>query len=132
MSEKMTISRLAGEAGVNVETVRFYQRSGLISEPARPINGYRTYGEEDVRRIRFIKRAQLLGFTLDEVACLLKLEGSQTCKSTRILAAKKLATVEAKINDLIAMRTALSNRLSLCDSEDTGSSCPIIQSLINE
>jgi MerR family mercuric resistance operon transcriptional regulator len=132
MSKKMTISRLAGEAGVSVETVRFYQRSGLIDEPARPMSGYRTYGEEDVRRIRFIKRAQLLGFTLDEVANLLKLEGSQICAVTRLIAAKKLATVEAKISDLIAMRTALSHRLSLCDREDAGSSCPIIQSLINE
>lgn len=61
MTEKMTISRLAGAAGVNVETVRFYQRSGLIDEPTRPYIGYRTYADDDVRRIRFIKRAQLLG-----------------------------------------------------------------------
>jgi MerR family transcriptional regulator, mercuric resistance operon regulatory protein len=95
MTEKMTISRLAGAAGVNAETVRFYQRSGLLDEPARPYTGYPTYGGEDVRRIRFIKRAQLLGFTLDEIANLLKLEGSQTCANTRDLAAKKLAMVEA-------------------------------------
>jgi MerR family mercuric resistance operon transcriptional regulator len=132
MTEKMTISRLAGAAGVNVETVRFYQRSGLIDEPARPYSGYRTYGSEDVRRIRFIKRAQLLGFTLDEIASLLKLEGSQACASTRDLAAKKLAMVEAKLSDLLAMKTALATMVSRCDSEQLSASCPIIQALIDD
>lgn len=132
MTEKMTISRLAGAAGVNVETVRFYQRSGLIDEPARPYGGYRTYGGEDVRRIRFIKRAQLLGFTLDEIANLLTLEGSRACASTRDLAAKKLAMVEEKISDLLAMKTALATMVSRCDSEHTGVDCPIIQALIDD
>lgn len=132
MTEKMTISRLAITAGVNVETVRFYQRSGLIDEPARPDSGYRTYGDEDVRRIRFIKRAQLLGFTLDEIASLLRLEGSQTCASTRELAARKLAMVEAKICDLLAMKTALATMVSRCDNEDPSASCPMIQALIDD
>ena len=132
MTEKMTISRLASAAGVNVETVRFYQRSGLIDEPARPYGGYRTYGDEDVRRIRFIKRAQLLGFSLDEIANLLTLEGSQTCASTRELAAKKLAMVEAKLSDLLAMKTALATMVSRCDSEHAGVGCPMIQALIDD
>lgn len=132
MTEKMTISRLASAAGVNVETVRFYQRSGLIEEPARPYSGYRTYADEDVRRIRFIKRAQLLGFTLDEIASLLKLEGSQTCASTRDLAARKLAMVEAKLSDLVAMQTALATMVSRCDSEHPSAGCPIIQALIDD
>jgi MerR family mercuric resistance operon transcriptional regulator len=132
MTEKMTISRLAGAAGVNVETVRFYQRSGLIDEPARPYSGYRTYEVDDVRRIRFIKRAQLLGFKLDEISSLLKLEGSHTCASTRDLAAKKLAMVEAKLNDLLAMKTALSTMVSRCDSEHPNAGCPIIQALIDD
>jgi MerR family mercuric resistance operon transcriptional regulator len=132
MNEKMTISRLAGSAAVNVETVRFYQRSGLIDEPARPHTGYRTYGSDDVRRIRFIKRAQLLGFTLDEIASLLKLEGSQTCASTRDLAARKLAMVEAKLSDLLAMKTALATMVSRCDNEHLSAGCPIIQALIDD
>jgi MerR family mercuric resistance operon transcriptional regulator len=132
MTEKMTISRLAGAAAVNVETVRFYQRSGLIDKPARPYSGYRTYGAEEVRQIRFIKRAQLLGFTLDEIASLLKLEGSQTCTSTRDLAARKLAMVEAKLNDLLAMKTALSTMVSRCDSEHPSVGCPIIEALIDD
>jgi len=132
MTEKMTIGRLADAAGVNVETVRFYQRSGLIDEPARPYSGYRTYGSDDVRRIRFIKRAQLLGFTLDEVANLLTLEGSQTCASTRDLATKKLAMVEAKLCDLLAMKTALATMLTRCDSANLDAACPMIQSLIDD
>jgi MerR family transcriptional regulator, mercuric resistance operon regulatory protein len=90
MTEKMTISRSAGAA-----------------IPARPYSGCRTYGDDDVRRIRFIKRAQLLGLTLNEIASLLKLKGSQTYASTRDLAAKKLPIVEAKLSDLLAMKTAL-------------------------
>ncbi len=132
MTEKMTISRLADAAGVNVETVRFYQRSGLIDEPAKPITGYRTYAGGDVSRIRFIKRAQLLGFTLDEIASLLKLEGSQTCASTRTLAARKLAMVEAKLNDLLAMKSALATMVSRCDSKVGRTDCPIIQALIDD
>lgn len=132
MPEKMTISRLAGAAGVNVETVRFYQRSGLIEEPARPCSGYRTYGAEDVRRIRFIKRAQFLGFALNEIASLLKLEGSQTCADTRNLAVKKLAIVENKLNDLLVMKTALASMVARCDSEHSDAHCPIIQALIDD
>lgn len=132
MNGKMTIGRLAGAAGVNVETVRFYQRSGLIDEPARPQAGYRTYGDDDVRRIRFIKRAQHLGFTLEEVASLLKLEGSGTCSSTRSLAARKLAMVEAKVSDLLAMKAALATMVARCDSENPAGGCPIIQALIDD
>lgn len=132
MTEKMTIGRLADAAGVNVETVRFYQRSGMIDEPVRPHSGYRTYGDADVRRIRFIKRAQLLGFTLDEIANLLKLEVSQTCASTRDLAEKKLAMVDAKLTDLLAMKTALASMVARCDSDDHSAACPIIQALIDD
>jgi MerR family mercuric resistance operon transcriptional regulator len=132
MMEKMTISRLAVAAGVNVETVRFYQRSGLIDEPARPQSGYRTYVEEDVRRIRFIKRAQRLGFTLDEISSLLRLEGSRACEGTRDLATRKLAMVETKLNDLLAMKTALTAMVSHCDRNDLGAGCPIIQVLVDD
>lgn len=130
MTEKMTISRLAGAAGVNVETVRFYQRSKLIDEPARPYTGYRTYGSDDVRRIRFIKRAQLLGFTLDEIKNLLALEGSRACADTRDLAAHKLALVEAKLADLHIIQSALVEMLERCNTGDSTAGCPIIQALI--
>jgi MerR family transcriptional regulator, mercuric resistance operon regulatory protein len=132
MTEKITIGRLAAAANVNVETVRFYQRSGLIEEPARPYRGYRTYGKDDVRRIRFIKRAQLLGFTLDEITSLLKLEGLRTCSDTRNLAATKLAIVEAKLGDLLAMKVALATMIAQCDSQDSTRGCPIIQALVDD
>lgn len=132
MGEKMTIRRLASSAGVNVETVRFYQRSGLIEEPAKPENGYRTYAEEDVRRIRFIKRAQVLGFTLEEIGSLLKLEGSRTCAETRDLAVRKLATVESKIADLTAMRKALMDMVKRCDTGRDKEACPMIRALVED
>lgn len=132
MLEKMTIGRLAGAAGVNIETVRFYQRSGLIDEPPRPIRGYRIYGGDHLRRIRFIKRAQLLGFTLDEVATLLRLDGSRACSSTRELTARKLVVVQSKLGDLLAMQTALVDMLARCDSEKRDAVCPIIQSLLED
>lgn len=132
MAEKMTIGRLADAAGVNVETVRFYQRSGLIDEPARPDSGYRTYQAGDVRRIRFIKRAQLLGFTLEEIASLLQLEGARTCADTRDLAARKLAMVEAKLADLLAMKNTLDEMVGRCDSGNGKGGCPIIQALIED
>lgn len=116
-----------------VEELACIRRHGfLIDEPTRPYIGYRTYADDDVRRIRFIKRAQLLGFTLDEISSLLKLEGSQTCASTRDLAAKKLAMVEAKLSDLLAMKAALATMVSRCDSEHPSAGCPIIQALIDD
>lgn len=129
MNAPMSISRLAAAAGVNVETVRFYQRSGLVDEPPRPHRGYRSYSAADVRRIRFIKRAQGLGFTLEEIAGLLRLEGARTCAKTRELAVRKLRMVEAKLADLAAMRDALGDMIGLCDAGKRQGDCPIIRSL---
>lgn len=98
----------------------------------RPHGGYRTYGDRDIRRIRFIKRAQLLGFTLGETSSLLRLEGSLACSSTRDLAARKLAMVESKLTDLQAMKIALEGMVAQCDSEERSDGCPIIQALIDD
>src|SRR5258707_15890276 len=87
---KLTIGRVAAAAGVNVETIRYYQRRGLLEEPAKPLGGYRNYPTEMVKRIRFIKRAQALGFTLEDVAGLLQLNDTDACAKTRHLAARKL------------------------------------------
>ena len=132
MNAPMSISRLAAAAGVNVETVRFYQRSGLVEEPPRPDKGYRSYSGGDVRRIRFIRRAQALGFTLKEIAGLLRLEGARACARTRELAVRKLGMVEAKLADLTAMRDALGNMIGLCDAGKRQGECPIIRSLIEQ
>lgn len=131
-SQTMTISRLAKAAGVKVETVRFYQRSGLLDEPPRPASGYRQYATADVQRIRFIKRAQVLGFTLEEIAGLLRLEGARTCAETRELAARKLGMVESRLTDLTAMRAALLDMIGKCDTGDRQGECPMIRALVED
>ena len=100
MEASLTIGRLAEAAGVNRETVRYYQRRGLMREPARPPGGVRYYSLDDMKRIRFIKRAQQLGFTLEEVTNLLKLEDGRSCRETERLAEQKLVLAEARIADL--------------------------------
>ena len=83
MTSELTIGRLADEAGVNVETIRYYQRRGLMAEPDKPASGHRRYGPAAIKRVRFIKRAQVLGFTLDEVASMLELDEACACAETR-------------------------------------------------
>ena len=128
MSE-LTIGSLADEAGVNVETIRYYQRRGLMPEPDRPAHGYRRYGATTVKRVRFIKRAQALGFTLEEIGGLLKLDEAHACAETRELASHKLQTIETKLADLVAMRKALTALLCQCDAGAMKGNCPIIHAL---
>ena len=129
MSATMTIGRVAEAAGVNVETVRFYQRLGLLAEPTRPPGGVRRYGREFVSRLRFVKRAQQLGFSLAEVQRLLVLEDPQSCGKARSLAAEKLALVEARISDLERMRGVLKELVARCDVRRGKVACPIIATL---
>ena len=129
MTTELTIGRLADEAGVNVETIRYYQRRGLMVEPDRPMGGQRRYASDAVKRVRLIKRAQVLGFTLDEVASLLALDEACACAETRELAAHKLQVIEAKLVDLKAMRKGLTALLRQCDAGATDGSCPIIHAL---
>lgn len=126
---EFTIGRLADEAGVNVETIRYYQRRRLMLEPEKPINGRRRYTVAAIKRVRFIKRAQTLGFTLDEIGSLLELDEAHACAETRSLAVHKLQVIESKLTDLKAMRKALSALLSQCDTGATKGSCPIIHAL---
>ena len=128
MSE-LTIGGLADEAGVNVETIRYYQRRGLMSEPDKPTHGYRRYDATTVKRVRFIKRAQALGFTLEEIGGLLKLDEAHACAETRELASHKLQTIETKLADLVAMRKALTALLCQCDAGAMKGNCPIIHAL---
>lgn len=129
MATKLTIGRLADEAGVNVETIRYYQRRGLMVEPDRPMGGQRRYASDAIKRVRFIKRAQVLGFSLDEVGSLLVLDEACACAETRALAAHKLQVIEAKLADLKAMRKALAALLHQCDLGATNGNCPIIHAL---
>lgn len=126
---ELTIGRLADEAGVNVETIRYYQRRGLMPEPDKPSHGHRRYAGDAVKRVRFIKRAQLLGFTLEEIGALLALDEARACGETRDLAAHKLQVIEDKLADLKAMRKALTGLLRQCDTGATRGTCPIIQAL---
>ena len=129
MKSRMTIGKLAEAAGVGVETVRFYQRSGLLPEPERPMSGYREYADDDARRIRFIKRAQTLGFSLEDIAGLLRLDGPQTCMVTHDLALEKLHVVEEKIAALASIRDALQQLVWQCERKHKSCTCPIIESL---
>ena len=128
----ITVGRLARAAAVNVETVRYYQRIGLLSLPSRDYGSIRRYWAEDLKRIRFIKRAQKLGFSLDEVALLLGLSDGRHCAETKVLAEKKLAVIEEKIADLDAIRKALKGLDAKSSNGSRGCGCPVIDALIEE
>ena len=129
MVSELSIGRLAAAAGVNVETIRYYQRRGLLSEPEKPMKGQRRYPAELTKRVRFIKRAQVLGFTLEEISGLLRLEEAHACAETRELAGRKLQIIDSKLADLTAMRKALAKLMRQCNSPDGISGCPIIHAL---
>lgn len=124
----MTISNVARAADVNVETIRYYQRRGLVKEPTKPARGYRLYPQEAVDRVRFIKRAQELGFTLSEIKNLLSL-GDGNCRQTQALAEKKLSLVHERIRDLEAMETVLNKLVRACAKHGDAPGCPIIETL---
>jgi len=128
--QPLTIGRVAHQAGVNVETIRYYQKRGLIQEPDKPAFGYRCYPADTVARIHFIKRAQSLGFTLQEIAILLKLDEGQ-CSETQALARQKLALVESRIKDLQAISEGIKNLINACESQNTPP-CPIISALTDK
>lgn len=132
MHSGLTIGKVARAAGVNVETVRYYQRTGLVSEPPRPAGGVRRYSEETVARLRFIKRAQELGFTLAEIRRLLELGDPQTCSKARALAAEKLSLVRTRIADLDRMRGVLEALIERCDAARGKVACPIIETLAGQ
>lgn len=127
--ENLTIGALAKAAGVNVETIRFYQRKGLLPEPDKPYNGIRRYAEADVTRVRFVKSAQRLGFSLDEVAELLQLEDGTHCDEASSLAERKLQDVREKMTDLARMEAVLSELVCACHARKGNVSCPLIGSL---
>jgi MerR family transcriptional regulator, mercuric resistance operon regulatory protein len=127
--ENLTIGAFAKAAGVNVETVRFYQRKGLLLEPRRPHGSIRRYGEPDVARLKFVKSAQRLGFSLDQIGELLKLEDGTHCGEAARLGALRLADVRARLADLTRMEAALAKLVRACDSRRGQVSCPLIAAL---
>lgn len=129
--DSLRTAEVARQAGVNIETLRFYERKGIIHEPPRRPSGYREYPAETVTRVRFIKRAQELGFSLREIKELLDLTTVPRAKSggVRRLAEKKVAEIDSKIQDLEAMKRTLMDLLCICDGRSAVTACPIIESL---
>ncbi|HEY3326677.1 MAG TPA: Hg(II)-responsive transcriptional regulator [Novimethylophilus sp.] len=125
----LTIGAFAKAAGVNVETIRFYQRKGLLLEPDKPYGGIRRYGESDVARVRFVKSAQRLGFSLDEIAELLRLDDGTHCDEARALAEHKLKDAREKLADLHRIESVLARMIDDCCVNQGTVSCPIIASL---
>jgi MerR family mercuric resistance operon transcriptional regulator len=128
---KMTISQVARLAGVGVETVRFYEREGLLDQPARPGNGYRDYPKEAVKRIQFIRRAKELGFSLKEISELLTLSGEpmSSCAEVKRQAEAKIDEIEGKIADLLRMKRALGQIAERCSGDGPRERCPILDTL---
>lgn len=132
--ETLKTGDLAKRAGVNVETLRFYEKKGLLPVPPRRESGYREYSPESVHRIRFIKRAQELGFSLGEIKDLLALrvqEGT-TCADVRERAEQKVRDVRKKIADLKAIERALNKLTATCSGRGPLSECPIVEHLDGE
>lgn len=127
--EQLTIGAFAKTAGVNVETIRFYQRKGLLPEPDKPYGGIRRYSHADVARVKFVKSAQRLGFSLGEIAELLELEDGTRCNEASGLAERKLQDVREKLADLARMESALVGLLRACQARRGNVSCPLIASL---
>ena len=132
MTDSLTIGTLAKRGGVNVETIRYYQRRGLLEEPSKPIGSFRRYPARSVKRVRFIKRAQSLGFTLEEILGLLVLDEQNACLETRGIAAQKLELIEQKIADLSKIKRSLARLVRACDASANGTPCPIIHLLTDD
>lgn len=125
----LTIGQLARQAGVNVETIRYYQRISLIEKPQKPLQGYRRYPAASIARIHFIKRAQELGFTLNEINELLSLNDGD-CNEVRVMAEHKRGVIQQRVNDLQAMQTELEKLIRSCRQNLDGQNrCAIIETL---
>ncbi|MFI8481123.1 helix-turn-helix domain-containing protein [Pseudomonas sp. NPDC078700] len=131
MSKPFTISALSKQSGVNLETIRFYERSGLLPEPQRTASGYRNYQDADVRRVLFIRRGRELGFSLDEIRTLLDLANRphSPCEQADKLVQSHLVTIEERIRDLQKMQSELS-RMANCTSAEA-EHCRLLEALDN-
>lgn len=128
----LTIGKLASEVGVSVETIRYYQKRGLLNQPSKPImGGFRSYTENDVGRVRFIKRAQQMGFTLAEIAELVTHADDKNCKAAKMLAEKKLKTIESQLVVLEEIRATLKGLVTDC-SRDCPRTCPVLRKFHGE
>jgi Hg(II)-responsive transcriptional regulator len=129
--EIFTIGQLAKQANVNLETIRFYERKGLLPEPPRNKSGHRQYSIKDLRRTEFIKRTQSLGFSLQEISDLLSLrvESGKTCGDVKLRVKAKLVDIEEKIETLQKMREVLLRLETNCPGKGPLNECPILETL---
>jgi Hg(II)-responsive transcriptional regulator len=127
----MRTSQVATEAGVNIQTLRYYERRGLLPEPERSDSGYRSYDTQTVRTVRFIKSAQQLGFSLEEIDSLLALAagGPRNCDAAKALATDKIGDLEAKIARLSVMRDSLRQLVATCDRSPSKRDCPLLETI---
>jgi MerR family mercuric resistance operon transcriptional regulator len=128
---KLTIGKLAKQTKVTIETVRYYQRKGLLDEPVKPATGYRQYPAEAIARIQFIKRAQLCGFALKEILELLSMDGGH-CTDVREMAEQKRQQIDDQIKDLTALRNVLDGLVKGCQSNPSTEHCSLIDTLSTE
>jgi MerR family mercuric resistance operon transcriptional regulator len=130
--DALTIGKLATAAGVNVETVRYYQRIKLMPVPKKAPGGIRRYGAAELARLRFIKTAQGLGFTLDEIADLVRLDAGTRCAEAHAIGAQKLAAVRARLRDLQTIEKALARLVRQCETHRGAIRCPLIGNLAGQ
>lgn len=134
MTKQLSTGRLADEGGVGIQTVRYYERIGLLPSPPRAPNGHRRYSETDAKRLRFIRSAGELGFTLDEIRELLELrvELGEPCDSVAITASQVIERIDTKVAELEKMRSALGDLRDACEANHPTSECPILEALEGE
>lgn len=129
LKKPLTINIVAKKAGIGIETIRYYQRIGLIEKPEKPLSGYRVYSEDTVARLLFIQRAKELGFSLTEISNLLAL-GDGRCMETKELALHKLEIIKSKIYDLQAITNTLEKLIQSCESNSAHQGCPLITAIL--
>ena len=130
--QAMTIGKLAHATAVSADTIRYYEQQGLLDPPSRTPANYRVYGPAAIKRLGFIRRAKALGFTLDEVAQLLKLQSTGSRREIKTLASAHLADIEQRIAALESMRSTLAAAVADCDGQGSATGCPIIEALFLE
>ena len=128
---KLTIGKLAKQANVTIETIRYYQRKGLLVEPDKPATGYRQYPFDAISRLRFIKRAQQSGFTLKEIAELLSLDGEH-CEDVQQMAEQKRQQIDEQLKDLTAIRNVLDTLVKGCQQDKSTDHCSLIDAFSNQ
>jgi MerR family transcriptional regulator, copper efflux regulator len=130
----LTIGAVAKRAGVHIDTIRYYEREGLLPEPLRRASGYRSYNESVIRQLRFIRRAKDLGFTLEEIRDLLALSADRHrgVKAVKQRAEQRLASIDARITELTRIRNGLEQLIEACPGHGDPHECPILRALADE